>query len=705
MGDSENISEMVEEKLDLVRRYLQQALNGLEAKENRLIEVQESVINSSEKLILVQQSMQELGVVKSEVEEEEKVSHFLFLGNGFKELEIKIKKLGLVERDVMISLEKLGEKKKLIKGLFEIVKNLGYDGFVEMCLKECQAEESLRELKVIENQEVESSENGVDDGKGEETLEKLENEIERRQRVLTLKKEELVDKENELDGREKILGLRLKGLVAKEKRIEVSKKILGVRQEDTVFEDNELQMREKILGVRLEEHVFKGNELEAGEKNLSLWTELDLKVGEHESIRKLKEQFSNEPDSTNTISSGEELRQKSTKREGAEMNISCKSLKRCRHVEQSFKSGDDNEVEKTVANDLNEVGVAHSGHSDSGRDPNIWGSANPGLDSALIHSDLIADHKEADPKFARLSSGSGTDSTAINTFGLHENANPIKLEAISGSGNDDEQIFGHDVAKAYLGSRYISYSHPTDYPKLLFNDFDEDKLKNLAAGQTWASYYENDDLPRLYFRVQKVLNKPRHSGLAKLRIVWLQPLPNYVAWKKVWNELKNVNLPVRWKEWIDAGLPVGCGVFKCGKEQTLSFSLARLSGQVCCKNKNSPYVVHPSTGEIWALYNNWDIVRWISNRENNRHCTYDMVEILGRNSNGFRVVCLDKVGGFVSLFQRRSQSGKDSFLIEDQELFRFSHKVPSFKMTSNKRQGVPEGSFELDPKDLPAGFC
>ncbi|CDP20677.1 unnamed protein product [Coffea canephora] len=201
-----------------------------------------------------------------------------------------------------------------------------------------------------------------------------------------------------------------------------------------------------------------------------------------------------------------------------------------------------------------------------------------------------------------------------------------------------------------------------------------------------ATYGEIDDLPRSYFLVVDVFES-RDSGLAKLRVVWLQPLPNYRAWKK------------------DARLPVGCGVFQGGKEQTLSLSLDRLSDQVWCKVKRSSYLIHPSIGEIWALYKDWDIVRWSSSPEKRRQCKYQIVEVLGRKSKGIRVAYSDKLEGFVSLFQRRSQSEKDSFLIEDKKLFRFSHKVPSCKMTGSKRPGVPEESFELDPKDLPADLC
>ncbi|OIV91949.1 hypothetical protein TanjilG_23210 [Lupinus angustifolius] len=47
------------------------------------------------------------------------------------------------------------------------------------------------------------------------------------------------------------------------------------------------------------------------------------------------------------------------------------------------------------------------------------------------------------------------------------------------------------------------------------------------------------------------------------------------------------------------------------------------------------------------------------------------------------------------------KEGKHSVQIPSAELFRFSHRVHSFKMTGEERLGVPVGSYELDPASLP----
>jgi hypothetical protein len=41
-------------------------------------------------------------------------------------------------------------------------------------------------------------------------------------------------------------------------------------------------------------------------------------------------------------------------------------------------------------------------------------------------------------------------------------------------------------------------------------------------------------------------------------------------------------------------------------------------------------------------------------------------------------------------------------LIPGSYKYRFSHMVPCFRMSGEEREGVPKGSYELDPARLPA---
>ncbi|WMV11854.1 hypothetical protein MTR67_005239 [Solanum verrucosum] len=122
----------------------------------------------------------------------------------------------------------------------------------------------------------------------------------------------------------------------------------------------------------------------------------------------------------------------------------------------------------------------------------------------------------------------------------------------------------------------------------------------------------------------------------------------------------------------------------------------------CVKAKRGQYVVFPRKGEIWAFFKDRDINR-SSSTNNQREYKYKVVEILSEyvKNVGVKVRSLDKVIGFVSLFQRARMTAVGTFFINPNELHKFSHRIPSFNMTGTERKGVPAGSFELDPYALP----
>ncbi|XWS53686.1 hypothetical protein CRYUN_Cryun10bG0021800 [Craigia yunnanensis] len=221
------------------------------------------------------------------------------------------------------------------------------------------------------------------------------------------------------------------------------------------------------------------------------------------------------------------------------------------------------------------------------------------------------------------------------------------------------------------------------YPEPEFNDFDKDKKEGcFSVGQIWALYDTLDAMPRFYARIRKVFS----SGF-KLRITWLEPDPDDE------NEIK----------WVSEGLPVSCGKFKHGAsentEDGLMFSHLIYWEKGTCRDT---YKVFPRKGETWALFKNWNI-KWKSDTGTDQKYEYEFVVILSEDAEGvgIHVTYLTKVKGFVSVFFQMSKDGIDKFLIPPNELFRFSHKVPSFVLTGEERKGVPKGSFELDPASLP----
>nr|XP_011466352.1 PREDICTED: uncharacterized protein LOC101309953 isoform X2 [Fragaria vesca subsp. vesca] len=224
-----------------------------------------------------------------------------------------------------------------------------------------------------------------------------------------------------------------------------------------------------------------------------------------------------------------------------------------------------------------------------------------------------------------------------------------------------------------------------ELPDPQFHKFllDADSLPSLVkANQIWALYDDDrDSMPRWYAFVKKVVT----PGF-KLKIIWLEPNPNdrgEIDWCK--------------------DLPVACGKFKLGDTDEIKDHLS-FSHQVDYRKgrgRNS-ILVYPRKGETWAIYQNWDI-GWSSEPEKHMPYKYDFVEVLTDfvEADGIGVRYLGKVRGFVSLFQKTEQHGVVMFQVPPHELYRFSHQIPSFKMTGCEGHGVPPGSFELDPASLP----
>ncbi|KAM2892550.1 hypothetical protein COP2_010697 [Malus domestica] len=247
-------------------------------------------------------------------------------------------------------------------------------------------------------------------------------------------------------------------------------------------------------------------------------------------------------------------------------------------------------------------------------------------------------------------------------------------------------------SKADDGSR--SNSNVTPIPESVvvpdpeFNKFmlDVDTLENMfSANQTWALYDPLDGMPRFYARIKKVF-----SPGFKLRFTWLEPSPD----------------DQREIAWCDKELPVACGKYTLGATEEVTDHLMFSHQMHCIKGSGrSSFFVYPKKGETWALYQNWDI-GWSSEPEKHAPYKIEFVEVLSDfvENHGFAVAYLGKVKGFVSLFQRIEQHGFVLFQVPPNELYRFSHRIPSFKMTGTEREGVPEESFEFDPAALPTSF-
>ncbi|OMO90937.1 hypothetical protein CCACVL1_07254 [Corchorus capsularis] len=225
-----------------------------------------------------------------------------------------------------------------------------------------------------------------------------------------------------------------------------------------------------------------------------------------------------------------------------------------------------------------------------------------------------------------------------------------------------------------------------EYPDPEFSDFEKHRAENcFAVDQVWAVYDTLDGMPRFYARVKKVFT----PGF-RLRITWLEPKPD--------EECE--------KNWIELGLPTSCGKYCNGSSQGCKDRLMFSHRIDPIKPSGKRFLVHPQKGETWALFRGWD-AKWTLEPEKHKPpYQFDFVEILKDfdEEMGIGVAHLGKVKGFVSLFQRIEQDGVISFTVSPRELYRFSHRIPSCRMTGKERYGVPVGSFELDPAALPTNL-
>ncbi|KAJ9537385.1 hypothetical protein OSB04_030118 [Centaurea solstitialis] len=212
-----------------------------------------------------------------------------------------------------------------------------------------------------------------------------------------------------------------------------------------------------------------------------------------------------------------------------------------------------------------------------------------------------------------------------------------------------------------------------------FSDFDKErKEEKFAAGQIWAVYDTEDAMPRFYAYVRKVASSPEFS----LQITWLKAVPGNADEK----------------EWVEEELPVSCGKFRRGKND-MAEDLPMFSHLVTWEEvKKGLFNIFPRKGETWALFRNWSI-KWSA--DDTRNYEYEFVEILSDYADnvGVRVSYLEKVKGFTCLFKAKEDGG---LLIAASDRYRFSHMVPSCRMRGVEREGVPKGSYELDPAGLPA---
>ncbi|KAD4385894.1 hypothetical protein R6Q59_009795 [Mikania micrantha] len=167
-------------------------------------------------------------------------------------------------------------------------------------------------------------------------------------------------------------------------------------------------------------------------------------------------------------------------------------------------------------------------------------------------------------------------------------------------------------------------------------------------------------------------------------IAWLKPIP----------------LTEGERRWFDAGLPVACGSFCLDNEKSGMIELKGVFSYKCSWDSGVTeelYEIYPKKGEVWAIYDNFDLEEWSYNPDIIKGCSFKPVEVITDYSmyNGVECGHLVKVDGFQSIFER--QTGESNILhIGPRDLYMLAHKVPAYRFTGGEIYGVHDGMFELD---------
>ncbi|KAL4566719.1 hypothetical protein LXL04_030842 [Taraxacum kok-saghyz] len=166
-------------------------------------------------------------------------------------------------------------------------------------------------------------------------------------------------------------------------------------------------------------------------------------------------------------------------------------------------------------------------------------------------------------------------------------------------------------------------------------------------------------------------------------ITWLKPIPVTEGERR----------------WFDAGLPVACGSF-CLDTEPITIESKGVFSYKCAWDPGVTeelFEIYPKKGEVWALYQDFDLEEWSYNPDVIKDCSFKLVEIVSEYSiyTGVECVPLVKVNGFESIFERIE--GENVILhVGPRDLYMLAHNVPAYRFTGEEIGGVHEGMLELD---------
>ncbi|PPS15334.1 hypothetical protein GOBAR_AA05245 [Gossypium barbadense] len=512
----------------------------------------------------------------------------------------------------------------------------------------------------------------------EEVLDSVQSSVEERLKEVISKEGVIKEDANKIERNEKFvkeqferlkskaeeLGRQFRGLEAGKKCYEERLREVELAQKQLEEKQEEFVLKQKAFDMRCRDFELEKKEVERHRKDL----ELSVKRSEQqrEEVKFMKEQVKDKL---------EEVRLKEKDLE--------KCLSEYESKEEQFRL-----KEKSFEKRIMEFDLQEKATEERCRGNHLKGSKQ--AKQQVVEFPNVRDGKKGVdmpmPNAAMLK-GSGTSRNAKKRG--RKSALGTTVKAGESKGKEEEPVSKTDkvapvISHSESGAGVNLSSEVLEYPDPEFSDFEKQRAENcFAVNQVWAIYDSLDSMPRFYARIKNVFN----PGF-KLRITWLEADPDEE------NE----------QNWVEQNLPVSCGNYCNGSTEDcvdrLMFSHRiypiKSFGKFGC-------LVYPKKGEIWALFKDWNI-EWASEPENHKPAyRYDFVEVLTNfdKEMGIWVSHLDKVKGFVSIFKQTARDGVICFRLSSRDLYRFSHQIPAVKMTGKEREGVPVGSFELDPASLP----
>ncbi|KAF7820624.1 meiotically up-regulated gene 184 protein [Senna tora] len=225
----------------------------------------------------------------------------------------------------------------------------------------------------------------------------------------------------------------------------------------------------------------------------------------------------------------------------------------------------------------------------------------------------------------------------------------------------------------------------TDVPDPDFHDFGKDCTeRSFGKNQIWAVYDDDDGMPRYYAMIHSVIS----LSPFKMRIRWL---------------ICNADRDRQPVKWAISGYSKICGDFRMGGYQIFN-SINPFSHKVRWRKDTTlgAICIYPMKGDVWALFRNGS-PDWNELTVDKVIHKYDIVEVLEDFSekHGVIVIPLVKVAGFKTLFHRHLDP-REIRVIPREEMFRFSHQIPSYLHTGKEAPNALRGCRELDPAATPS---